>query len=183
MAGIDAWYLLQFAPIAIGITFFLLASNTNIGMEKIALDPSEACESIDSGNEAQAERVFDKRLPVLCARIADANGLRAWKGYVWHFEDMRRRVFFRKAYDSLMQNGTLDRGMSLRKVERLTYERLGIVDIAQLGRMKDGEGTAGKLVLFTADMHSAMSCILSFSRSSAIALSYLADYRLEVLGA
>ncbi len=180
MASVDLWYLLQLAPIAIGGIFFLLASNINIGREKIALYLSEAGAETGEGDGTQDERVFDKRLPVLCAQPAGAKGMRVWKGYAGPFEDMRRRVFLRKAYDRLMQNGMLEMGMPLRKVERVAYERLGFVDIARFGSMKCTNDDAGKLALFVTDVRSTASCTLSFSRSSAIALSYLADYRLEV---
>ncbi len=182
MAGIILLYLLQFVPIAIGVAFFVMVGNISISGKKISLELPETGIWPNAEKEALAERIFDRRLPVSYAQNTPDDGLRTWMNYACNFENMHRRVFLRKAYDSLLKNGMLECGMGLRDIERVAYEKLGIADIARLSSVASGRrNETGRLVLFAPDMHQIVDCALSFSRSSAIMLAYLAEYRLEVL--
>lgn len=184
MADIGAWYLLQFVPIVLGIIFFVSISNINIGNENIVIDLPNATTDPRKESAVQTERIFDNRFPVLVTRSTGNSYVQVWRGYAGSFEDMQSRVFLRKAYDCLLQKGVQASHMSLREIENSAYDKAGMTSIARIQRIERSKRTvANKLTVFAPDIHRLMASILSFNHVSGILVSYLANYKLEVIGA
>lgn len=159
MSSLLLTYLIQFAPVIFGILFVIAMRSLRLMEDKIVLRHSVS--------------------PRLYA--SEKTPLDLYKGS----DDEHKHTFEHEAYDALVENGLVDRNLQRRNVSELALEKLGFVDIRELPRFAKNQKLSAhtSLRLFTPDQKELLQILLSFKDPSGILLSYLAEYKLEVVGA
>ena len=159
MSSLIVAYLVEFAPIALGVLFVILMRSLRLGESKIVLRHS-----------ASLDRSGSEKAPIHLGKTRE--------------EDSHRATFRRKAYDALVQNGLMGSDMRTGSIEDMALERLGLVDALEFPRMMKNLKTnrSGRLTMFASERKEPLRFLLSFKNPSGMLLSYLAEHRFDLVG-